>query len=195
MAKWSKTRRHPRFIAGGRKKGRVTGDYEASLINISQGGALIEHAEVVVRPGTISFLELELQGKSVSLRSRVAWSIVKRPEKTPDGEQALVYHTGLEFIELPEDTRQTVCDYIQSIIEEGKAVSTDGGPVRRWYTCKECSVSLELADTDVRPVSNDSRTRPVQAGDLFYHDHPPCEGTLVYTSGGPFVPWTSPEEN
>ena len=122
-----------RFVVGGKTKGRVTADYEASLLNISLGGAMIEHSEVVVRPGTISFLELELDGRRTSLRSRVAWSVVKRPETTPEGERALVYHTGLEFIDLPEDTRQTVCTYINAIIQDGRAISPDEGPVRRWW--------------------------------------------------------------
>lgn len=192
MAKWSKTRRYFRFVVGGKKKGRVTGDYEASLLNISLGGAMIEHAEVVVRPGTISLLDLDLQGKRVSLRCRVAWSIVKRPEKQPDGERALIYNTGLEFLDLPEDTRRAISDYIQSITDEG--ISPDGRSVRRSYSCKECGASFELADSQVQPVSVEARTRPVQAGDLFYHDHAPCQGTLMYTYGGPFVPWTVKQE-
>ena len=194
MAKYSKKRRHPRFVVGGTAKGRVTADYEASLLNISLGGAMIEHSEVVVRPGTISFLELELDGKRTSLRSRVAWSIVNRPEKTPEGERALVYHTGLEFIDLPEDTRQAVCAYINAIIQDGRAVSPDEGPVRRWYSCEECGISFQLADSEVRPVTIEPRKRPVQAGDIFYHDHSPCQGTLMYTYGGPFVPWHGQEE-
>lgn len=118
--KWPVSRQHPRFIVGGKKKGRVSTAYESSLLNISLGGALIEHAQVVLRPGALSILELELQGKRVSLRCRVVRSVVKRPEIQPDGERAIIYHTGLEFLDLPEETRQVLCDYIQSITEEGQ---------------------------------------------------------------------------
>lgn len=46
------TRRHPRFEVEGRIKGRVTGLHDASLVNISLGGVLVEHIQVV-QPGTV----------------------------------------------------------------------------------------------------------------------------------------------
>ncbi len=187
------TRRHPRFTVGGKTKGRVTADGEASLINISLGGVLIEHSQVV-RPGTISSLDLDLQGKRVNFRCRVVRSVVNRAEVQPDGERAMIYHTGLEFFDLSEETRQVICDYIQSIIEDGKSTPTAEGPIRRWYTCERCRASFEVADSEIRPVSIESRKRPVQTGDLFYYDHGSCDGTLVYTFGGPNLPWALKEE-
>lgn len=92
--------------------------HDASLVDISLGGALIEHAQVV-RPGTLSSLDLELQGKKLRVKCRVARSIVNRIEGQPDGEQALIYHTGLEFLEPSEETRQLINDYIQSITGTG----------------------------------------------------------------------------
>lgn len=111
-------RKHPRFVAKGETKGRVAAVSDAVLLNISLGGALIEHAGVV-RPGTPSSLELDLHGKRIRLRCRVARSVGNRIEVQPDGEQELVYHTGLQFVEPSDETLQVIGDYIQSLSNEG----------------------------------------------------------------------------
>ena len=51
--KGAERRRHPRFVVGGKTKGRMTAIYDASLVDISLGGAMVEHAHIV-RPGTRS---------------------------------------------------------------------------------------------------------------------------------------------
>ena len=112
------TRRYPRVIVGGRIKGWITSIYEAALLNISQGGALMEHTQAV-RPGMISPLDLDLPMKRVGLRCRVVRSVVHRSEVQPDGARELIYHTGLEFLDSSDETAQAVSEYIQSIIEGG----------------------------------------------------------------------------
>lgn len=111
-------RQHARFVVGGRTKGRVTAIYDARILDISPGGSLIEHSQVV-RPGTLSCLDLELLGKRMSLKCRVARSVVHRSEIQPDGDNELIYHTGLEFLDRSDETRRLIIDYIQSIIEDG----------------------------------------------------------------------------
>lgn len=107
-------RKHARFHVKGGAKGRVAVVWDAVLLNLSLGGALIEHANVV-RPGTPSSLELELQGKKIRLRCRVARSVADRIEVQPDGERELMYHTGLQFVEPSDDTIQAISDYLHSI--------------------------------------------------------------------------------
>lgn len=119
-------RQHPRFTVAGKATGRVTAVHDASLVDISFGGVLIEHSQVV-RPGTTSSLDLDLDGKRLRLRCRVVRSLVNRIELQPDGEQALIYHTGLEFLDLSEDTRQVIHDYIQSITEDGSGWGLSSG--------------------------------------------------------------------
>lgn len=111
-------RQHARFIVGGRTKGRVTAIYDAQILDISPGGSLIEHTNVV-RPGTLSSLDLDVLGKRMSLKCRVARSVVHRSEVQPDGDKELVYHTGLEFLDRTDETRKLIIDYIQAIIEDG----------------------------------------------------------------------------
>lgn len=182
-------RRNPRFIVGGVTRGRVTGVGEASLLNISLGGLLIEHAEVI-RPGTISHLVFPLLWRVLRVRCRVIWSAITRQEYSLDGEDIMIYHTGLELIDPPEETRQVISDYIQSMIEEGLVKPSGDGQIRRSYECEECGESLDLTDSEVRPVFMDPRKRPVQVGDLFRFGHGSCQGTLKCTFAGPNVPWT-----
>lgn len=119
-------RQHRRFTVAGKATGRVTAVHDASLVDISFGGVLIEHSQVV-RPGTTSSLDLDLEGKKLRLMCRVIRSVVNRIELQPDGEQALIYHTGLEFLDLSEETRQVISDYIQSITEDGSGLGLPSG--------------------------------------------------------------------
>lgn len=82
---------------GGSTDGSINGMAEVSLVNIGLGGTLIEHAHVI-RPGATVNLELTLAGRTMRLRCHVLWSMVHRRERQPDGEESLIYHTELEFL-------------------------------------------------------------------------------------------------
>ncbi len=82
---------------------------------------MIEHAQVV-EPEMLSSLDLELQGRKLSLRCRIMWSVVARQELDLDGKEVTVYRTGLEFLDPPEQTQQVISDYVQSMIEEKEIV-------------------------------------------------------------------------
>ena len=110
-------RQYARFFVGGKAKGRVTAIYDAEVLNLSIGGSLIEHAHVV-RPGTLSSLDLDLFGKRLRLKCRVARSVVHGSHVLPTGERELIYRTGLEFLELSEATRQMIGRYVQSMVKE-----------------------------------------------------------------------------
>lgn len=98
--------------------------YEASLLNLSLGGALIEHVDIL-RLGTIISLSLDLQGREVSAKCCVVRSAVHRIALQPDGERALIYHTGMEFLDPSEETRQVISGYVQSIAREGNESSAE----------------------------------------------------------------------
>ncbi len=185
-------RQSVRFFVAEETKGRVTSAYEALLMNISRRGALIEHDDVV-RPGSTSSLELELNGNKVKLRSRVVWSAVVRQGLNADSEMVLIFNTGLEFLDLSEETQQLIGDYIDSMAEQGKAMPVDERSIRRSYTCEECNALFELPDAEVRPVVVEPQKRPVQAGDLFEYAHGGCQGTLQCATG-PLIPWIGEQE-
>ncbi|KRT69235.1 MAG: hypothetical protein XU15_C0012G0046 [candidate division NC10 bacterium CSP1-5] len=111
----SERRQYSRFLVGGRAKGRVTAVYEASLLDLSLGGALIEHVHIV-RPGTTSYLILRMKGRDVNLRCRIIRSSVHRVQVESDGGRALVFQTGLQFVDRSDATMQMISDYIMSTV-------------------------------------------------------------------------------
>jgi c-di-GMP-binding flagellar brake protein YcgR len=117
-------RRHPRANVGGRTKGKVNSTYDVSLLDISLGGALIEHVQVV-QPNTVSQLGLTLQGHKMKLKCRVVRSLVHRSEGRGGGRK-LIYRTGLEFLDVSDEAREAIGDYIRSIIEEESERDTKG---------------------------------------------------------------------
>ena len=108
-------RQHPRFLVWDETGARMAAVFEASLLNISRGGALLEHTDLA-RPGTLSSLVLNLHGKKMILRCRTVRSAVHRVEVQPDGERTLIYHTGLEFLETSEEAQQIISHYIESTL-------------------------------------------------------------------------------
>jgi hypothetical protein len=100
------TRGHPRFPLHGRTKGRINGVEEVCLVNIGPSGALVEH-DYVIRPGATLDIQLTLAGREIKVRCRVAWSMVQRRERKPDGEEALIYHSELEFLDPAHEGRSS----------------------------------------------------------------------------------------
>lgn len=180
-------RRYARFSVEGRTKGQVAAFCDALILNISLGGALIEHTHVV-RPGTLSTLDLDLLGDTMRLTCRVVRSVVHRQEMRPYGGRELIYHTGLEFLNVTEEAQQRIGDYIQSILEQGKAMPTDGRSVPRRYICEKCKGSYEVGDSEVRPVSIGPQERPFDVEQAFslnetYSDHSFLNPVLKYEVG------------
>lgn len=118
-------RRYPRFI-GGEANARIAAGYEASLLNISLGGALVEHA-YLVHPGTVSSLVINVNGRAMKLRCRVVRSAVHRLEVQQDGQGDVIYHSGLEFLEPSGEAQQMISDCFQTmIIERGNPNFSSG---------------------------------------------------------------------
>lgn len=118
-------RRHLRCQLGKRLTGRITSNHEASILDMSPGGALIEHSNLV-RPGTLSFLTLSIDGQEVSLRCHIVRSAIYRYEVLPTGEREHVYRTGLEFSAVSEDARRLLDESLDPL-SSLTSFNTDGG--------------------------------------------------------------------
>jgi hypothetical protein len=90
-------RRNRRWQVGGRLAARVEEIPQASLVDVSLAGALLEHTKTI-KPGTISFLTLSVNGHRAVLRCRVVRSMDHRCEIHRTGARDLLYRTGLEFL-------------------------------------------------------------------------------------------------
>ena len=101
-------------------EGRITPNHAASFLNISQGGALIEHLHPV-RPESLLFLTILIDEREVRLKCRVVRSEVQSYEVWPTGKKEHVYRTGLEFLGLSENSQGLISEYINSLRGEDQA--------------------------------------------------------------------------
>lgn len=112
-------RRDLRWGVRGRPPGRMTPLHKAtyqtvSLVDISMGGALIEHS-TQVGPGTLVFLTPlihMLQGWKAGFMCQVVRSVVDRYDVDPSGRRDLVYRMGLKFLAPSEVSRRVIVEYI-----------------------------------------------------------------------------------
>jgi hypothetical protein len=107
-------RRYRRWNIRGGLSGCIDAAYEASFVNISLGGALIEHSSMI-RPGSIAFLTLAFQGQETGLKCRVVRSEVHRYGVRPTQERHLVYRSGLEFVDTSEASLRLIDKTIESL--------------------------------------------------------------------------------
>lgn len=113
-------RRFPRFTVLGKVEGRIVASYEATLVNLSLGGALVEHSSMV-RPGSMSQLMLPFGQGEILVTCRVVRSHLSRREARGK-ESVLIYQTGLEFLNAPSETL--------AALEELIAAARPGGGTR-----------------------------------------------------------------
>jgi CheY-like chemotaxis protein len=184
--------------------------------NVSLSGAQIWLPEWVP-PGSILSLQLSIPAGTVTVDGKVVWRDersagprahghgIELLEFKDDSEMAkykayLNYlaadgaSDGLEFLDITEETRQQIFEAIESMADESQAVPTCDESTRRSYTCDTCGQFFNLADSEVRPVLEDPRNRPVQTGDLFYYDHETCQRTVISAIDGPFLPWSGKDK-
>jgi len=105
-------RRHTRWDVGGQLEGRVTATRKrAQVVDISRGGALVEHLNIVP-PQTISFVILFFPTNDLRLKCRAVRSAAHRYEVWPSGERGWVYRTGLEFLEARGASPRVIEEYL-----------------------------------------------------------------------------------
>jgi hypothetical protein len=109
-------RRDSRWNAGG-TEARIAPKHNASLLNISRGGALIEHSHPV-RPGTVLLLTLVVPYREISLRCQVIRSLEHRYEARSTEERDHFYRTRLQFLAVSEEYKELVDKYIDFLKDQ-----------------------------------------------------------------------------
>ena len=100
MHKETQIRRVPRFRIRD-VTGAITTPQEAEVLDLSLGGALVEH-KGMLHVGDLCFLDLPTSGGFFTLRCRVVHIRVSRLE--PDG--FVYYRTGVEFLNVAAEHEQ-----------------------------------------------------------------------------------------
>jgi hypothetical protein len=126
-AKPADRRRHPRVKVGGTARGTFKAGYDVSVVDIRLGGVLIEHFPIV-QSGNFFDLHLTLPGRKVRLKCRVVLSGIHRVAGAGRRRKPL-YRTELQFVDLPDEARQAIADYITAVTDrEDGTGSTAPGP-------------------------------------------------------------------
>ncbi len=105
-------RRFPRFRILG-VGGSVTTPVEVEIINLSMGGALVEHQGTLL-VGSECALTLPVTGATVSIRCQVVHSAVCGRVSGPPGEGRLIYRTGLMFLDVSAEVESVLATLIRS---------------------------------------------------------------------------------
>ena len=122
------------MVVAGRFGSNIRVIVEASLLDLSTTGALVEHIHSL-HPGSTYNLTIFAGERDLVLKCRVVRSFVSHSKKTEKGETILVYKSGLEFIEPNKEDLEWISQLVKSL-SSGGGVST--GQLR---------VYLEMHDT------------------------------------------------
>ncbi len=125
MVKAADRRKRGRVNLQGTLRGTLGLGGEVRVINLSLGGAMIEHGEGL-SPGQPCVLGLRLAGLDLRLRARVAWSRVHRASRSLGGESEVRFRSGLQFAELPEGAEVHLRHYLAGL-RAPQAASMDEG--------------------------------------------------------------------
>lgn len=98
----------PRFRISG-VRGGITTLQMAEMLDLSLRGALVEHQDML-HLGSPCFLQLETDGKLLTLRCRVVHSRVSRGNP----KAAVFYQTGVEFLNLTPGAEEALRVLIRS---------------------------------------------------------------------------------
>jgi hypothetical protein len=103
-------RRHPRITCSHPLGADVSARHEVRLLDLSLGGARLEHT-AVLRPGTTCDLRVPLQGETLTLTGRLVWSTVIGRAERP--EAGLLFQSGLAFEDVPKATHALLAEFLE----------------------------------------------------------------------------------
>lgn len=100
---------------------------EGLVLDLSANGALVELFRALPAGGTCS-LTLPLGEHSITLKARVARSIVSDAVRTTAGERNLIYRSGLEFFDLSPPDQEILRGFLNEV---ARMERPPGGPRKR----------------------------------------------------------------
>lgn len=113
-------RRAPRVAIVGRVNSKIRPTIEASLVNLSTTGALIEHA-TLIRPTSRCELLIRTEPGELHLKAKAIRSVVHRSVRTETGATEFIYHTGVEFLDLRPEDQEQLATLLQAFQASGGA--------------------------------------------------------------------------
>lgn len=106
-------RRYKRFkIEGMGIDSKMLFARNVKILDISVGGMLVE-TDKRLNPGSEHILKLRHKDKIIPIKSVVAWCLLGKSMRNQKGEVIPIYHAGLEFINVTDETRRKIARFIE----------------------------------------------------------------------------------
>ncbi|MFQ5882435.1 MAG: PilZ domain-containing protein [Candidatus Methylomirabilales bacterium] len=107
-------RRSPRVVVRGQVESKLRPEIVTTFIDLSLTGALIEHPSLI-RTGDLYELLITTAGRELCLKARAVRTAVHHSGKSKTGELELIYHTGLEFVDVRQEEQEQLAAVIRSL--------------------------------------------------------------------------------
>jgi hypothetical protein len=122
MPEYEKRRQAPRIVIPGRLEARAQATLSVRLLDLSTGGARIEHLNLL-RPGSPCRLELPPALGAPTVSAQVVWSRVLGAEPSPDGERRIRYQSGLTFVRVTAEQHAALTRLLEQFTPGGSQES------------------------------------------------------------------------
>ncbi len=104
----------PRIQLSNRPPARVRGVRQVRLLDLSLGGAQIEHLDPL-QPGVACILDFSPPSEALNLPAQVVWCTVIGRKRTRAGESHLVARSGLQFTRLTADQQAALAETLHDL--------------------------------------------------------------------------------
>lgn len=117
MPESQERRQTARISLIGRQGSRADASREVRLLDISTAGARIELGELLHK-GSSYALELPPALGSLAFAARVVWSSIFGGQQTTEGEQHLIYRSGLVFVDLTPEQEAALASIVERLAQK-----------------------------------------------------------------------------
>ena len=110
---YSTRRQHSRLTFSEPVSGAVTSSHAVNILDLSLGGARVEHT-IILRPGSSCYIRVPMRQRVLTVNCRIVWSKAISRTEGATGETGLLYHSGVQFGSMAQDTRSMLMAYLDN---------------------------------------------------------------------------------
>jgi len=106
-------RQHSRLTFSEPVSGAVTSSHAVHILDLSLGGARVEHT-IILRPGSSCYIRVPISQRVLTVNCRIVWSKAISRTEGEAGQTGLLYHSGVQFGSMAQDTRTMLTAYLDN---------------------------------------------------------------------------------
>ena len=112
-SEYSTRRQHARLTFSEPVSGAVTSSHAVHILDLSLGGARVEHT-IILRPGSSCYIRVPISQSFLTVNCRIVWSKAISRTEGETGQTGLLYHSGVQFGSMAQDTRTMLMAYLDN---------------------------------------------------------------------------------